>query len=329
VSNRTGIGPHTLRVWERRYGFPKPERRDDGVRAYSEADITKLKLIAQALEAGFRAGEVVPLPSDDLVRLLDATHGDVAARPVDGRATRREATRISADADRAAESESEPVGRILEALVNDDIVRVQSMLHAAARKLGPKKFVTDVAHRLALRVGELWERNQLDVRHEHLLSACLTRQLHAFDASGAADDDSRRRPIVLLATLPGEHHLLPLDMVAVYLSASGAAPRMLGADTPPREIAASAQAMAADVVGVSIASSANPARVVDAVRELLDHLPRRVKLWLGGAESGPIFHALDDRGIANVDTWAALDANVNEVRRPKERRVRARFSRRQ
>src|SRR5690242_18535999 len=81
VSGRTGIGQHTLRVWERRYGFPKPMRRSDGVRAYAEEDIAKLKLVAQALEAGFRAGEVVPLPAADLARLLEATRLDLAERP--------------------------------------------------------------------------------------------------------------------------------------------------------------------------------------------------------------------------------------------------------
>ena len=54
VANRTGIAADTLRVWERRYGFPKPERRPGGSRIYSEDDIARLRLLARALEAGFR-----------------------------------------------------------------------------------------------------------------------------------------------------------------------------------------------------------------------------------------------------------------------------------
>ncbi len=35
VERNTGIGRDTLRIWERRYGFPTPERNDKGERVYS------------------------------------------------------------------------------------------------------------------------------------------------------------------------------------------------------------------------------------------------------------------------------------------------------
>lgn len=302
VSSRTGIGPHTLRVWERRYGFPKPMRRSDGVRAYAEADIAKLKLIAHALEAGFRAGEVVPLPAADLARLLEATHLDLGERP-----------------DRQTEGESDVesgdrLERILVSLRRDDIAAVQSSLRSSARALGAKRFVTELAHPLALRVGELWGKGELDVRHEHLASACLTRQLHALqDALQEASDDKEQRPIVVLATLPGEHHVLPIDMVAVYLSSSGTTVRVLGADTPPKEIAATARAAHAIAVGVSISAVADREVALRDVRELLGELPRRTELWLGGAGSAPIAREIEDAGVSQLDSWESIEAKVEAM----------------
>ena len=35
VERETGLGKDTLRVWERRYGFPRPERDQHGERAYT------------------------------------------------------------------------------------------------------------------------------------------------------------------------------------------------------------------------------------------------------------------------------------------------------
>jgi len=35
VERDTGIGRDTLRVWERRYGFPSPERNNKGERVYT------------------------------------------------------------------------------------------------------------------------------------------------------------------------------------------------------------------------------------------------------------------------------------------------------
>jgi len=73
VSRLTGVPAHTLRVWERRYGFPKPKRGDGGGRFYGESDVATLRLIRCALSAGYRAGDVVRTPAADLERLLEGT----------------------------------------------------------------------------------------------------------------------------------------------------------------------------------------------------------------------------------------------------------------
>lgn len=49
VSNRTGIPADTLRIWERRYGFPKPERTPGGSRVYTDEDVARLQLVNRAL----------------------------------------------------------------------------------------------------------------------------------------------------------------------------------------------------------------------------------------------------------------------------------------
>lgn len=42
LSKRTGIGISTLRAWERRYGFPTPQRAVSGHRRYAERDVDAL-----------------------------------------------------------------------------------------------------------------------------------------------------------------------------------------------------------------------------------------------------------------------------------------------
>jgi DICT domain-containing protein len=51
VVEQTGIGEATLRAWERRYGFPEPERLPSGHRRYDPADVERLRQVAQ-LRAG-------------------------------------------------------------------------------------------------------------------------------------------------------------------------------------------------------------------------------------------------------------------------------------
>lgn len=313
VANRTGIAADTLRMWERRYGFPLPSRRPGGSRVYAEDDIARLHLVARALDAGFRPSEVVMLAPADLTKLVEASAAEAPAR---GRGrggagpSAGAGAGASAGAGAGAGVSASAVAAVIEALRAEDIRGMRSTLRAAAVALGPRGFVTDVAHPLAVRVGELWAEGVLDVRHEHLASACLTSQLHLL--LGALDD-GERSPTVLLATLPGEPHLLGVDMVAVYLAASLAAPRVLGADTPPRQLADAARALDVDVVGVSISPAAPGRATTLAVKSLVALLPPGIELWLGGGGARAIApHAPSARLI---DTWRDLDAALAAIRR--------------
>lgn len=65
VERDTGITKDTLRVWERRYGYPKPIRSAQGERLYPSAQVDELKLIQRLLSAGLRpaGSSVVRSPS--------------------------------------------------------------------------------------------------------------------------------------------------------------------------------------------------------------------------------------------------------------------------
>ena len=73
VERDTGLSKDTLRVWERRYGFPAPGRDRSGERAYTLAAVEKLRLIKRLLDAGQRPGCIVPLALDALQSLTEQT----------------------------------------------------------------------------------------------------------------------------------------------------------------------------------------------------------------------------------------------------------------
>ena len=71
VSEVTGIPLETLRAWERRYGFPKPRRREDSNRRlYSAEDVERLTWVARALERGYRPGDVIEKAPAEIQALL-------------------------------------------------------------------------------------------------------------------------------------------------------------------------------------------------------------------------------------------------------------------
>lgn len=52
VVSRTGVSEGTLRMWERRYGFPSPERTASGHRRYDEEQVRRIREVLTARHAG-------------------------------------------------------------------------------------------------------------------------------------------------------------------------------------------------------------------------------------------------------------------------------------
>ena len=287
ISRVTGIAPHTLRMWERRYGFPKPMRGDGGGRLYLESDVTTLLLIRSALDAGYRPGEVVQKRAAELERLLQGTASKMPAL-----------------------GPLPTVDELLRDLASDDVSSLQKALKQAAALLGPKRFVAEVAHPASVKVGELWADGKLDVRHEHMFTECLSSQLHQLLS---AAHDVVGGPCVLLATLPDEPHSLGLEMIAVVLTASGATPRLLGIETPPEQIVAAARAYRCDAVGIAVMPPADLRKVGAQIRWMLTELPRRVPIWAGGAGAWNL--DVDADGLVIVRDWDDLDEAINSLPR--------------
>jgi len=66
VSNITGINPHTIRAWEKRYEAINPERDHNGRRLYSQPDIDRLSLLHDLVKVGNSISDIAHLPSAEL-----------------------------------------------------------------------------------------------------------------------------------------------------------------------------------------------------------------------------------------------------------------------
>ena len=274
-------------MWERRYGFPKPERKESQVRVYTDADIERLVLISRALKAGFRSGEVVHRGPAELRGLLVT----------------------SARSELESERHTPTVESLLTLLLEDDPEGLRDELRRSVARLGPKQFLTDVAAPLLEQVGLAWATGRIAVRHEHLVTEVLSNKLRQLLS---AYDDRSSGPVVLLTTLSDEQHGLGLEMVALYLALARATPRLLGVNTPPEQVAEAAVALSADVVGVSISEASDLALTGTHLRRVLGSLPHRIALWVGGKQARKL--TLRNPRIRQVVTWSDLDQAVARFR---------------
>lgn len=63
MSARSGVSEATLRMWELRHGFPKPQRRSSGHRRYSELDLTRVRAVIRARDTGLSLQAAIELAS--------------------------------------------------------------------------------------------------------------------------------------------------------------------------------------------------------------------------------------------------------------------------
>jgi DNA-binding transcriptional MerR regulator/methylmalonyl-CoA mutase cobalamin-binding subunit len=264
VTRRTGIGEHTLRAWERRFGFPTPHRLPSGHRRYTPDQVRQLLLIQEALNYGYRAGDVVPLDRQRLEALL------------------AEAGRGAADTEESSPAWLESV---LSSGLAFDRDGLSGQLHQAAMMLGLSRWLRERVEPLLIEVGEAWARGELQIRHEHFVSEVLEDVLRSLRTP--LEQGGAGRPIVL-ASLPEEQHTLGLQVAALSVAAVGRRLHILGPRSPVEEIAQAAVAVDAPAVGLSISLYAEPEATAAAVHELRALLPSRVRLWLGGAGAGQI-----------------------------------------
>ena len=281
-------------MWERRYGFPRPERTPGGSRVYTESDVETLKLIRMAIKQGYRPNEVVAKPPNELKQLI----ASLTESPV------------------LVTEEKPTVASLLAVLSSDDLGTLRAKLRQASLALGPKRFVTDVAQPLSVRVGEYWAEGKLEVRHEHMLTECLSSQLGLLMS---AYEEQPGAPRVLLSTLPNERHGLGLEMVELYLAVCHVTPLLLGVDTPTEQIVKAAHEYAADAVGLLVTRASNLKATAKHVRWLLEQLPRRVSIWVGGGTGREL--DIQDEALHVIDTWSDLDSAIAMLGRKTNQRA--------
>ena len=291
VERETGLGKDTLRVWERRYGFPSPRRDPKGERAFSVAELDKLRLLKRLLDAGHRPGQVVARPIDEL-RALEAhtaPRARVEAPP-------------SADLD-----------ELLELLDAHALREMRAQLRQSLVRKGLGNFVTEVVSPLSTLVGDAWASGRIDIYQEHsyteLMQSLLRSGIQSLPESGA-----REQPRVLLSTLPGEPHGLGLLMAEALFAAEGAHCSSLGVQTPVAELLLAAAAYRADIVALSFSACMSASRVHEGLADLRASLPPAVELWAGGAAP-----ALARHGVEGVNVVAALDELPEALRRWRDR----------
>ena len=190
VERDTGLSKDTLRVWERRYGFPAPERDALGERLYPPDQVDKLRTLKRLLDLGHRPGRIVGLPIEDLRQLARSSAGAAPRAP-------------------QAPREQDDLDALLNLLTSHRIDDLRSQLSQLLLRKGLARFIAEVVAPLNEMVGEAWTRGAVQIFEEHLYTESVQALLRQAIGSIQRAD---RRPRVLLTTFPQEPHGLGILM---------------------------------------------------------------------------------------------------------------------
>lgn len=248
VEERTQVPASTLRQWERRYGFPMPERSASGYRLYSDQDLQQIQAMKRHIEDGVPASRAAEL----VKRVGIAPTGP---RPV-----------------------SALLEDLTKALVALDDVRADQVLSEAHALHPVETVLVELLQPTMVEIGQRWHDGDLSITVEHFASSYVQGRLRALFNLSA---NIRNAKSVVVACAPEDHHELGALTLAVFLRRAGFRVYYVGADTPAADLLEMAQRVKPHAVMVS----ASVPKAVAALREQKEHFAQMKPVLVFGGRA--------------------------------------------
>lgn len=255
VERMTGIHVATLRIWERRYGFPESERTAGGHRIYSGREVERLAWVKRRIDAGMQPGRAVKA-----LRHREALGEPAAAMAAPG----VDEGVPSSDGDPATLNSHQV--RFLRAMLAHDAAQADRVLGEVLAIVPLEDVILRVIRPTLAALGEGWVRGDVSVATEHLASNYIRQRLIAWLATGPG---THRSLPTVLAGAPDDWHEIGLLMLGVLATRRGWPVYYLGGAVPLPDLADFVRA-------TPVAAVVLVAATTEAARNLLawpDHLP--------------------------------------------------------
>ena len=199
VSRMTDIAETTLRVWERRYDFPKSARTAGGHRLYSQQDVMRLQWVKLRIDEGMQTNQAI--------RALQHVEreGDILPSTPSPMAAARTGNGNSLETMHQS---------LLDSLLAHDAEAASRVLSDVLALYPMENLIFDMILPVLNDIGEAWSSGQLDVATEHFATNHLRQHLLMWTRTGPP---SYHVSPVVLACAPGELHEGSLLILSVLL----------------------------------------------------------------------------------------------------------------
>ncbi len=207
IENLTGIKAHTLRIWEHRYSFFKPKRKQSQHRFYDNEDLKSLLRISFLYHLGWKVSTIATMSSNQIIDEIQKA--DVSGRHL------------------------QLVSAMIEAAVDFDEAGFVSIINELTEKIGFERCVTEVCYPYLKKIGLLWSTNNVIPAQEHFTSYIVQNKIIAETAKLPVTE---QQPTILLLCPKGEFHELPLLFIHYLLRKYGWSTLYLGINSSLNEV---------------------------------------------------------------------------------------------
>lgn len=152
VEALTGIKPHTLRIWEQRYGIPQPKRTATNIRYYDDEDIKLLLSVAMLNRQGYKISKITRMSKDELDKQV------------------MELTLNASDQILQVES-------LTKAMFSLDEIAFEKILNSNILQMGMEETFLTVIFPFMARVGVLWQTGSINPAYEHFITNLIRQKL--------------------------------------------------------------------------------------------------------------------------------------------------------
>ena len=198
VARMTDIPAATLRVWERRYGFPDTARTEGGHRLYSDSDVRRLRWVKERIDAGMQTRQAVRA-----LKAMEIEEGDTDLRfpgndslPLSGVRAERETNGYDSYIELLQ-------NRLMGALLEQDLVHADDIFTESLGLYTPETVILQLIRPVLAEIGDGWLRGDISIGAEHYATSYLRQRLIHWLRTGPLP---YQVPPTVLACAPGEYH---------------------------------------------------------------------------------------------------------------------------
>ncbi|MFH2050431.1 MAG: MerR family transcriptional regulator [bacterium] len=305
VAKRTGLSPHLIRIWEKRYGAVNPKRTDSGHRLYSDENIERLILLQRATHTGEAIGQIAKLPDEELFKL--------------GIGINDEQENLTSTSTLSQNQNVEyHLNLCLEAVNNLDSINLEVRLLRASITLGQQLFLEKVLQPLLTKTGELWNDGSLKVAHEHLASAVIRSMLGSMIVTSSGTVTG---PILISTTPSGQLHEFGALMASVTAASIGWQAIYLGPNIPAEDIAAAAISKKARAVALSLVYPSDDPYIQLELKKLAKMVTSNTQIIVGGRSSETYENTIKEIGAIMVTDLGDLKEKLISLRDENKNRI--------